>query len=628
MTQGTDIELGGAGYQLAPGRYKRTAEEAATAPRGGRLQITGFAGGQRHPVADPAARGEAAARGWDGIGVGPVYGGAGVEPWPDESRFGDSMADLPSLAVPTAGLIVGNACYVGLGRRLYRSVPLTAPGWGAFTVAADLGPGIAVSGLARYKDDLLLLCGSATPIRRYNTATGLLANPWIAGERGVVGVGYRGQVLFGTGLANDNFALRLSLDKFDGTVQFRTRYADAPIVNLGLFAGKVVVATRQSLFLFGGDWDPGTTTLPADWRGELEPVFSHGAWTAEDDFVFLLGYGGRLYTWLAGGVVEWAAGGLSAGGGSGGGSGWRRTGPVGRRCLGGCVAAGLLVVAVEPRDGGSESWAFDGAGWWRLQAAPPAGPIRCWPVALGGAGNRDLLLFRAGSTDYDLCRLVWRSPALHAYSDRGEWVSSLLDAGARDSAKRWRAVGADFAAPEGRGNPAGSAPLTLALDYSLDAGRSWSTAVATSISDPPTRTRHLTAALPNAASRWLQLRVRWEGVTDWAPTLVGLWAEHEAVAPAAADAPPKRRRWLLTVVARDGQVRRDGALQPRDGRQLAADLWTAWRADAPLPFRDLDHDATGRTDQVRIAAIAEDLPQPADAGRWGDSLVSLTLVDA
>jgi len=636
MPQGTDVEIGGAGYMLVPGRYRRSAEESRPAPgaggHAGRVVIAGFAGGQRQAFAEGAGRaagtrpgGEAGSRSWDGIGVGPAYGGQGVEPWPAEVSHADALLDLPGLAAPVPALVAGTACYVALGQRLYRSVALGAASWANFAVAADLGAGVAITGLSRYKDDLLLFCGSGANIRRYNVASGAVANPWIAGERGVVGVGYRGQVVFGTGLANDNFAVRLSIDKFDGTVQFRTRYADAPIVNLGLFAGKVVVATRQSLFLFGGDWDEGATGVPADWRGDLEPVFSHGTWTAEDDFVFLLGYGGRLYTWLAGSVVEWVPG-------AGAASGWRRVGPVGRRCLGGCVAGGLLVVAVEPRDGGSEGWAFDGAGWWRFLTAPAPGAARCWPVALGGAGSRDLLLFRAGSAGYDLFRLVWRSPALHAYRGRGEWVSSLLDAGARDAAKRWRLVGAAFAAPEGRGNPVSTGQPTIALDWSLDAGRTWQTAATATAADPRGRTRHLEAPLPaGAASRWLQLRVRWEGVTDWAPTLAGVWAEHEPIEPGEPEgAPPgpKRRRWTLAVAARDGQVRRDGGLQPRGGRRLAADLWAAWETGSPLPFRDIDYDATERTHQVRIEAITEEVPKPADAGRWGESQLALTLVEA
>ena len=131
------------------------------------------------------------------------------------------MLDQPAIERQAFSLVVGNACYVGVGRRLYRSVPVTDGTWANFAVAADLGVGVEISGLARYKDDLLIFCGAAANIRKYNTTSGNLGNPWIAGEKGVVGVGYRGQVLFAPGQANDNYKLRLSVDKFDGTIQFR-----------------------------------------------------------------------------------------------------------------------------------------------------------------------------------------------------------------------------------------------------------------------------------------------------------------------------------------------------------------------------------------------------------------------
>lgn len=619
MPQGTDIELAGAGYMIAPGSYRRThdAPHRPAAAAGGRVAIRDFAGGQRQalfPLAasSPAARG--GGRGWDAVGVGPAYDGQGVEPWGNEAAYVDALSDQPTVDRQAFSVIVRNRCYVAIGRRLYQSVALTDGAWASFTVAADLGAGVEVSGLARYKDDLLIFCGAASTIRKYNTATGIVTNPWVAGEKGTVGIGYRGQVLFATGLDNDNFKLRLSVDKFDGTLQFRNRYADAEIVNLGSFGGEVVVATRTSLLTFGGDWDPGETGVKADWRGELEGLFTHGTWTAEDDFVFLLGYAGRLYTWLANRVVVFDPG-L--------GGGWRKSGPEGTSCYGATVAAGYLTVSVVTRTGESETWAHDGAGWWRLQLAAGS-PARVWPVALGGAGNRDLLLFRAGSTTYDLYRLVARSTTLHGYRATAEWVSSLLDAGEREAAKAWRKVGASFAVPEARGNQASADAVTVRLDFSLDGGKTWATAATATLTDATKRTHEVEAALASnaATSRYLQLRVVWESVLDWAPVLTGVWAEHEPLANEA-----KRRRWRLDVLCRDGQIRRDGGVQARSGRQLAADLWTAWETGATVSFRDLDYDATARTHQVRVVDIEEAVAAPGDAGRWGESTVALALVE-
>ncbi len=104
--------------------------------------------------------------------------------------------------------------------------------------------------------------------------------------------------------------------------------------------------------------------------------------------------------------------------------------------------------------------------------------------------------------------------------------------------------------------------------------------------------------------------------------LTGVWAECEPLDDAA-----RRRRWTLMVAARDGLVGRDGAVQTRDGRQRAADLWQAWEEGVTLSFRDLDYDATLQQHAVRIAAIPEAVPKPADVGRWGESAIALTLVE-
>ena len=373
MAQATDLELAGAGYMVAPGAYRRIPDPATSsgqAGKAGRINLDNFTGGLGQAIA-PTTQPEAPGRGWGGVAVRSVLGGQGVEPWGSDTVYADTMVDQPAVTVPAQSLIVGDTCYVAVGRRLYASVALTNGTWANLTVAADLGAGVTISGLSRYKDDLLLFCGANANIRKYRTDTQALVNPWVAGEKGIVGVGYRGQVLFATGQANDTYQMRMTVDKFDGTLLTRKRYADAPIVSMGTFQGKVVVATKNSLMTFGGDWTEGDAGgAKADWSGELEGLFTHGTWTAKDDFVFLLGYGGRLYTWLANRVVEWDP--------TCRGRGWRQVGPEGKSCYGGCVAGGYLFVTLDNRDGEGETWVFDGAGWWRFHAA--ATPTACWPT--------------------------------------------------------------------------------------------------------------------------------------------------------------------------------------------------------------------------------------------------------
>jgi len=568
-------------------------------------------------------------RGWDSTGVAGAMGGAGIEPWPAEALHVDTgLLDTPAFATRAFSTVAANRVYIGLGRRLYRTVELTDPSWASLVPVADMGAGNLITGVATVGDNVVCMVGAGTDAKRYNPWTGALST-WRGGERATRGVGYAGQLVYaprtpasGATLASLE-RLKLSLDAWSGAPATDERWLDAPIVEMGLFAGKVAVATRSSLWLVGGQPDPGapddpnTTgdqSRPTRWRGDPEPVFSHGAWTAEDDFVFLASLGGRLYTWLAGACRSW----------TGGVDGWQATPLEGTACYGACVAAGWLVVAIRTRAGVSEVWATDGGGdsWWRIARDAGSG-VRMWPVALNGAGNRDLLVFRADSTTYDLHRLVRRTPALHSYRASAEWVSPLLDAGDRAARKAWPEIGATFAAPEPRGDPSSADALTVSLSYSTDAGATWTAAASQSLAGGGTRLAHLAASLPDVASRWLQLKVTWDGVLDWAPTLVAAWADALPLATS-----PGRRRWKLAIRCGDRQPAPDGSPLPRTGRQLSAALWDAWTANAVVSFGDADRAATGVTHQVRIVSLEERMEVPADAGRWGESVATVEVVEA
>jgi hypothetical protein len=284
----------------------------------------------------------------------------------------------------------------------------------------------------------------------------------------------------------------------------------------------------------------------------------------------------------------------------------------------------MLVVSIRNRAGEYELWAFDGTGWWLMRTTTLA--ARVWPLYLAGAGAFDLLAFQDGDAGvaYDLYRMGYRDVSLHAYGSSGGFVTSLLDSGERDADKSWRAIGAAFAAPAIRGNPASSDLVSLSLSWSIDGGETWTLAAVQNVNDPTQRVITLRANLDSAAavSPFLQLKVAWTSVADWAPVLTGLWAEY-----AVLDAPARRRRWSLAVMARDGLIRRDGALSPKSGRQQISDLWTAWAGNATITLKDIDYDADSVTRQVRIVDIEETVAKPAEASRWGESSVRLTLVE-
>lgn len=596
MVQVTDISLDGAGYMVAPGSYRRSSEGEAEG-RGGVWVQKDFVGGQRRALQLEKDRG------WDAEGVGPALGGQGVEPWP----FATSNADGAIVTAPTSGVaahhaVVGNNVYVGIGRYLYRSVAVNAGAWGNFTQVADVGAGNVITDVTAYAGKVAVCCGSTKDIQIWDPGVGTLST-FGAGERGTVAIGYANRLVWADATS-------------DGVVRMSTgggideRALDATVVNLGLHGGKVVIATRASLWLLGGQGDAAT----GRWTADPEPIFSHGLWTQAEDYRFLASYGGKLYTWLAGQVMEWNPNGGATR------QGWRATGIEGRDCFGGVVAGDRLIVATKQRNGAGEVWSFDGTGWWLIET----GSLRLWPVYLAGAGNLDLLAFRSGSTTYDLYRLVYRDSATGNFRASGSYKTSLIDAGMPEQAKAWRRIGVSFATPEVRGNGASADPVTVTVAYSVDGGETFTTHAAATLSGPGPRTFTLDQEIlgGHVEASTLQVLVSWSGVTDWAPTLTGIWAAYEALGT-----PLRRRRWRFGVLARDGLVRRDGSPHPWNGQEIAASLWSAWEAGTTLTYRDVDYDLTGRQHAVRITAIGEERPKPADGGRWGEAVVTVALAE-
>jgi hypothetical protein len=597
MTATTDITLDGIGYMVTPGSYRRSGDGAPDT-RAGEVTQTDFYGGQRRALQLERDRG------WDAVGVGPALGGQGVEPWPWSGSFADStIATVTTTRAPH--LVLDPYAYVAIGRYLYRSVALSASSWGAFTQVADAGAGKTITRLAHYQGKIALCCGTGLDVQLYNPSGGALT-ALSAGLTARVGIGYANQLIYGDPVSGSEHLLKMTTG---GAID--SRALDAPIVNMGLHDGKIAIATRQSLWLLGGRVDPATSK----WTAEPEPFFTHGIWTDDEDFLFLLSYGGKLYTWLANGVMEWNP--------SGDRQGWRSTGVEGRSCTGATVAGDRLIVCLVNRAGQSETWAFDGGGWCLMLRS--SNQMRVWPMYTGGAGNIDLVLFRDGSTSvtYDLMRLVYRHETLTNYNTGpAEYRSSLLDGGERLTRKSWRRVSASFAAPEQRGNEASASPITLSLAFSSDGGRTFTTAGSAFLTDPAQRTVELAFDIGQhaAVSHVIQLQVTWSGVVDWAPALVGLQAEYEAI-----DLAPRRRRWQFTIRARDRAVQRDGSVDVRTGYAMASDLWTAWTNGQPIPFTDLDHDATGLTHTVQIVSLDETVP--AASGQPTDSSIALELVE-
>jgi hypothetical protein len=587
----TTITLNGADYVVQPGGYRRESD-GPPASRPQRVVHSDFYGGQRRAIRLEDDRG------WDAVGAGPALGGQGVEPWPNIATWTDTGVAAFASTTRAPHVVVDPYGFVANGRYLYRTVARGTTAWANLTTLVDLGAGKTITGLAQYQGKIAICQGTAADVTVVAASATAPATPTTlaTGVKARIAVGYANRLVYADPTAGSEHVLRMTTAT--GT---DSRDLDAPIVAMGLHGGKVAVLTRQSLWLLGGRPDATTNK----WNADPEPSFSHGVGIENEDGVFLLSFSGRLYTWIANRVVEWNP--------SGDRQGWRATGLEGRSCYGATVAAGWLIVTLLNLAGESEVWAYDGAGWWL--AARSTSIVRIWPMATGGGGNIDLVTFRNGSATVlnDIVRLVSRgSTATSYYTGTAEYRTALLDGGSRDALKTWRRIGAVFAAPEIRGNSASVDSVGINLAWSSNGGASWTTAASATLADPTVRIVDLEAALNSAAvtGRFLQVRVTWTSVTDWAPALVALWAEYEALDP-----PSQRRRWRLRVRARDGVVGATGAVDPRAGEQIAADLWAAWASATVVSFTDLD----GVARSVRIAEIAEEVTHP------GDALVDLVL---
>ena len=113
----------------------------------------------------------------------------------------------------------------------------------------------------------------------------------------------------------------------------------------------------------------------------------------------------------------------------------------------------------------------------------------------------------------------------------------------------------------------------------------------------------ITGTIPE--SRYLQVQVAWDSVSDWAPTLAAISIEYERLGET------KRRRWQIGVIAQDRIVERDGGRHLRSGAEIVADLWQAWETGATVPFRDVDYDADPTERRVRVIGLSEQIPTPS-----------------
>ncbi len=622
MTQATDIVLNGDAYMLAPGPGRPTytrSQDGAGEGRTGRIAQTDFFGGTRRPFQLENDRG------WASLNTGPAFNGQGVQPWPfrhDDAMPGAAPVFDPGWPYPSA--VIRDYVYVGVGQYLYRTASISGGVWSAPTQVYDGGSGNIITGICYYGGNLLLAFGGTKDITHVVYPNATSPAVLFSGERGTHLVSYQGFAVWDD--ARPAW-IPNTMRMVNGS-SIEQRFADSPIRRIATAQADVIVATSAAVYAFRGRVGKVTAANPSPppdytefdrWSGDLNPFFQHGTATASDDYRFILGFGGRTYAWVAKTVMEHDPNGDRAG--------WKDAGLTGQACHGACVAAGYLIVAITSLTGIEELWAFDGSGWWQLATSPSTRFLQ--PVPLAGTGAYDLMVPRAGSREISLYRLVPRSSTIHTWpaADASAWyASSMIDAGERDKQKAWRKIGAVFAAPERLGWTGSTDAVSVQLRHSTDAGATWSGPAPTTLPLPSLANHNLALeadiASDGAVSRFIQLRLDWTSVTEWAPVLVGLWTEYEVL-----DSPARRRRWSFSVVAQDQVIDRDDAPLSRTGRETIAELWQHWETGTTLPFRDIDYDDDPVERRVRIVGISEQVTLPHRSAAWGDALVSLTLVE-
>jgi hypothetical protein len=80
-------------------------------------------------------------------------------------------------------------------------------------------------------------------------------------------------------------------------------------------------------------------------------------------------------------------------------------------------------------------------------------------------------------------------------------------------------------------------------------------------------------------------------------------------------------------MTREGLICRDGSMSVLTGHQQIAALWSVWSGIQTATPKDVDYDSDSVTRRVRIVDIDETVAKLADASRWGEASVRLSLVE-
>ena len=584
----TDITLDGVGYMVLPGSYRADSAVISTTTPGTPGTPAELPRGRRAGRAVAADLGQvgAVAGGRDGLlpGVGPVW----RMPFP----IGSEGLGPPPLAEARSGTIISATGRVGIGTKDYGFLAsgTSLYRWNSTAVSSrKASMGATATALAARGDrDIFVAFGSSQDVARWQDGS----SSWTAS---VFGSGEKADLI--TMLADRPVVVKPG--EPDKVYVWTSTFSSAPsytvngeVLAIAPVGAGILIATTQSWYLLEDVDGAPFRVLPA-----AQPV-SHAS------AITLLAHRGMALAAVDGDL-------------------WRQDGFSGRwqyvdapGAISQLVAFGGWVLAhLANYYGTSGVWAWDGGAWFFVDGSVD----QVHPGPLGLAG---------GTVDNDNEVLAFddRDP-----DDATEYVDSYsaataLDGGAVERDKDWAVIGAEFHRPDGESVGSWSAQL----QYSVDAGRTWTSAGSSQTVDD--EHERITADLTDVTSRILMVRVNLTATSGLAPALAALWADWAVTddddggdgtaATGSSTSRSLQRRWRMTVLAQDGLIDRDGASLGLAGMAIRSNLWA--RLNQTNSFTDVDGTAHPT---VTLTDIEERWPNPAQASLHVATQLALTLVE-
>lgn len=590
-----DVTINAAGFMVDAGTYQRMHEGISNS-RIGRVRVFDFFGGGQRAVQLERDRF------WKGQGAWPAFDSQGIVPGPERTNQVESTGSGVEFnpQARTWYSIWDGVCYIAQEDRIYRLK--VASGGGSAGLEHEQTLNQPITDCVATRGYWYFAHGDAAVVSSWSFNDGTYDSEALGSalSRKTEYIGtHLGRLVFQS--VDDWHPDMVSMQEIDGTGLRQQRYVQAPVRAFVEHRGDCWFITERGLYRFvmTGVHDDDYT---ADYHSEATlPQIGY-----DDDLVWVVSHMGSLWLWMGREVHRYDATDRA----------FEPMGLRGRATYGAVSVGRYLVVNIDSEiDGLRQLWAWDGRGWWLVDEEDPAdSSTRAgWPVAVWGTvANADLYAGRGDTLDRTARWQFFERDGAPGYRESMTLTSPLLDGGERDLDRVWREVGVIFAWPDDR---TGTGAVDITLSASYDAGSTW-TVLATSAISPSERVKEITADAAGELSRFIQIRVEVSSVTDWAPVLMGAWAEHETL-----DLPTRRRRWQFSVTAADTGVDRDGG-RMRPARDQADDLWIAWELPV-VDFLDID----GEAYSVRVASIRESIGRPGDAGGIATSKFEIGLVE-